>query len=249
MDVQELLRFADGLVFTKTGKHLDDLQQAVVRGTWEGKRYSEISKEVHCTERHLRNVASKLWQILSEILDEDVMKSNLRSTIERYEISKFSNSGYFNLVQKGNINVCTATSHPPKTPQHSPPTQTSTEDNTEQKPRLDLRDAPELRTFYNYPNSPLTALENAIAHQNCRLLTITGMTGTGKSAIARNLIPQIQTQFDRIIWRSLRTSPPLETTLKTLIQFLSNQNPPNPRAVSFSGPIGKSKSDRLSDKI
>ncbi|MEG3863683.1 NB-ARC domain-containing protein, partial [Microcoleus sp. herbarium12] len=229
MDVQELLKFADGLVFTKTGKHLDDLQQAVVRGTWQGKRYSEISKEVHCTERHVRNVASKLWQILSEILDEDVMKSNLRSTIERYEISQSSNFVNFNLVQnKGNINVCTETSHPPKTPQNSPPTQTSTEDNTQQKPRLDLRDAPEIKTFYNYPNSPLTALETWILEQNCRLLTITGMTGTGKSAIARNLIPQIQTQFDRIIWHSLRTSPPLETTLKKIIQFLSNQNPPNP---------------------
>jgi DNA-directed RNA polymerase specialized sigma24 family protein len=77
MDVQELLRLADGLVFAKTGKRLDDLQQAVVRGTWQGKRYSEISKEVHCTERHIRNIASKLWQTLSEILDEDVMKSNL----------------------------------------------------------------------------------------------------------------------------------------------------------------------------
>ncbi|MEG3849735.1 ATPase, partial [Microcoleus sp. herbarium13] len=54
------------------------------------------------------------------------------------------------------------------------------------------------------------------------------MAGTGKSAIARHLIPQIQTQFDRIIWLSLRTSPPLETTLKTLIQFLSNQHPPPP---------------------
>ena len=224
MDVQELLRLADGLVFAKTGKRLDDLQQAVVRGTWQGKRYSEISKEVHCTERYVRNVASKLWQTLSEILDEDVMKSNLRSTMERYEFSKVSNFGDFNFIQnKGNINVCTETSHPPKTPQNSPPTQTSTEDNTQQKPRLDLRDAPELKTFYNSTSSPLTALENAITHQNCRLLTITGMTGTGKSAIARNLIPQIQTQFDRIIWRSLRTSPPLETTLKTLIQFLSNQ--------------------------
>ncbi|MBE9162155.1 NB-ARC domain-containing protein [Tychonema sp. LEGE 06208] len=223
MDVQELLKFADGLVFTKIGKHLDDLQQAVVRGTWQGKRYSEISKEVHCTERHVRNVASKLWQTLSEILDEDVMKSNLRSTMERYEFSKISNSGYFNLVHKGNINVCTETPHPPTTPQNSPPTQTSTEDDTQEKPRLDLRDAPELRTFYNYPNSPLTTLENSIARQNCRLLTITGMAGTGKSAIARNLIPQIQSQFDRIIWLSLRTSPPLETTLKNLIQFLSNQ--------------------------
>ncbi|MEG4456185.1 NB-ARC domain-containing protein [Microcoleus sp. N9_A1] len=224
MDVQELLRLADGLVFTKTGKHLDDLQQAVVRGTWEGKRYSEISKEVHCTERYVRNVASKLWQTLSEILDEDVMKSNLRSTMERYEFSKVSNFGDFNFIQnKGNINVCTETSHPPKTPQNSPPTQTSTENNTEQKPRLDLRDAPELKTFYNYPNSPLTTIENSIARQNCRLLTITGMAGTGKSAIARNLIPQIQTQFDRIIWRSLRTSPPLETTLKNIIQFLCDR--------------------------
>ncbi|MEG4851499.1 NB-ARC domain-containing protein [Microcoleus sp. B5-D4] len=228
MDVQELLRFADGLVFAKTGKRLDDLQQAVVRGTWQGKRYSEISKEVHCTERHVRNIASKLWQTLSEILDEDVMKSNLRSTMERYQVSHNSNFLNYNFLEQGNINFCTETPHPPTTPQNSPPTQTSTEDDTQEKLRLDLRDAPEIKTFYNYPNSPLTALENSIARQNCRLLTITGMAGTGKSAIARNLIPQIQTQFDRIIWRSLRTSPPLETTLKTLIQFLSNQHPPNP---------------------
>ncbi|XZO02968.1 MAG: NB-ARC domain-containing protein [Microcoleus sp.] len=230
MDVQELLRLADGLAFAKTGKRLDDLQQAVVRGTWQGKRYSEISKEVHCTERHVRNVASKLWQTLSEILDEDVMKSNLRSAMERYEFSKLSNFGDFNIIQnKGNINVCTETSHPPKTPQNSPPTQTPNEDDTQQKPRVDLRDAPEIKTFYNSTSSPLTTLETWILEQNCRLLTITGMAGTGKSAIARNLIPQIQTQFDRIIWLSLRTSPPLETTLKTLIQFLSNQNPPLPR--------------------
>jgi NB-ARC domain len=222
MDVQELLRLADGLVFAKTGKRLDDLQQAVVQGTWQGKRYSEISKEVHCTERHVRNVASKLWQTLSEILDEDVNKSNFRSTIERYHDCNVSN--FKDVVNFGNINnFCKETSHPPKAPQHSPPTQTSTEDNTQQKPRLDLRDAPELKTFYNYPNSPLTALENSIAHQNCRLLTITGMAGTGKSAIARNLIPQIQTQFDRIIWRSLRTSPPLETTLKNIIQFICDR--------------------------
>jgi hypothetical protein len=49
------------------------------------------------------------------------------------------------------------------------------------------------------------------------------MSGIGKSAIVRHLIPQLQTQFNGIIWRSLRTSPPLETTLKNLIQFLSNQ--------------------------
>ncbi|MEG5001752.1 NB-ARC domain-containing protein [Microcoleus sp. B4-D4] len=222
MDAEEILRFAEKLVFAKTGKRLEDLQRTVVRGAWQGKTYPQIAKESHRTPRHTRNVASKLWQLLSEILEEKVKKSNFRATMERYQISN-SNFGNFNFVEKSNIHVCADVLHPPNAQQKSPPAQTSNEDNTQQKPRLDLRDAPELKTFYNYPNSPLTALENSIARQNCRLLTITGMAGTGKSAIARHLIPQIQTQFDRIIWRSLRTSPPLETTLKNLIQFLSNQ--------------------------
>ncbi len=220
MDVKESLRFADDLVFAKSGKHLDNLQQAVLLASWEGNRYSQLAKEFHCTERHVGNMASKLWKVMSEILEENVNKSTFKPAMERYQISHNSNFLNYNFLEQGNINFCTETLHHK---QHSPPPQTSNEDNTQQKPRLDLRDAPEIKTFYNYPNSPLTALENSIAHQNCRLLTITGMTGTGKSAIARNLIPQIQTQFDRIIWRSLRTSPPLETTLKNLIQFLSNQ--------------------------
>ncbi len=218
MNTEEILRFAENLVFAKTGKRWDDLQRTVVRGAWQGKTYPQIAKESHRTPRHIRNVASKLWQLLSEILEENVKKSNFKSTMERYQISHNSNFLNYNFLEQGSINFCTETLHHK---QNSPPTQTSTEDNTQQK--LDLRDAPDRKTFYNYPNSPLAALENSIAQQNCRLLTITGMTGTGKSAIARNLIPQIQTQFDRIIWRSLRTSPPLETTLKNLIQFLSNQ--------------------------
>lgn len=224
MDIKEVLRLADDLVLAKTGKHLDNLQQAVLLATWQGKRYSQIAKEYHCTEHHVANVASKLWQLIKKKLGEKVSKTTLRSAMERYEISKVSNFGDFNFVQnKGNINVCTETSHPPKTPQHSPPTQTSTEDDTQQKPRVDLRDAPEIKTFYNSTSSPLTTLETWILEQNCRLLTITGMAGTGKSAIARNLIPQIQTQFDRIIWLSLRTSPPLETTLKNIIQFICDR--------------------------
>ncbi len=223
MDIKEVLRFADDLILAKTGKHLDNLQQAVLLASRQGKRYSQLAKEFHCTERHVGNIASKLWKILSEILEENVSKFTFHSAIERYQISHYSNFLNYNFLEQGNINFCTETPHLPKNRQNSPPAQTSNEDETEQKPRLDLRDAPDLKTFYNYPDSPLTTLENAIAHQNCRLLTITGMSGIGKSAIARHLIPQIQTQFDRIIWRSLRTSPSLETTLKNLIQFLSNQ--------------------------
>ncbi len=229
MDIKEVLRFADDLVLAKTGKHLDRLQEAVLLASWQSQRYSQLAKEFHCTERHVGNMASKLWQTLSKILDKNVTKSNFRSTMERYQVSHNSNFLNSNFLEQGNINFCTEISHPPNAQQKSPPEQTSTEGDTEQKQRLDLRDAPTLRTFYDRTSSPLTTLETWIVEQNCRLLTITGISGIGKSAIARNLIPQIQTQFDRIIWRSLRTSPPLETTLKNLIQFLSNQNPPLPR--------------------
>ena len=230
MDVQEVLKLADELAVDKTGKYLDDIQKDTLRGIWERKKYLEIAKASNCSETHIKKVASKLFRLFRDRLtDKKLKKTNFRATMERYEISQSSNFVNFNIVQKSNINnFCTETSHPPKTPQHSPPTQTSNQDDTQQKPRLDLRDAPELKTFYDRPSLPLTALETSILEQNSRLLTITGMAGTGKSAIARNLIPQIQTQFDRIIWRSLRTSPPLETTLKNIIQFLSNQHPPSP---------------------
>jgi hypothetical protein len=230
MDVQEVLKLADELALDKTGKYLDDIQKDTLRGIWERKKYLEIAKACNCSETHIKKVASKLFRLFSDRLtDKKLKKTNFRATMERYEISQCANFVNFNIVQKSNINnFCTETPHPPKNPQKSPSEQSSNENNTQQKPRLDLRDAPELGTFYKCPSSPLSTLETWILEQNCRLITIAGMSGTGKSSIARHLISQIQTQFDRIIWRSLRTSPPLETTIKNIIQFLSNQYPPNP---------------------
>jgi hypothetical protein len=33
MNLKEMLKLADEIVFAKTGQHLDDLQEAVLRGT------------------------------------------------------------------------------------------------------------------------------------------------------------------------------------------------------------------------
>ncbi len=224
MDIQDVLQWTDDRVLAKKGKHLDSLQRCILEQVWQGHKYPEIAKACNRSEDHIKQVARELWKLLSDILGEDVKKSNVRSILEKLRFSNISNLWFTqDSVQKiGNINFCGEGRHCSEDIKYRSPSTTNT-DNINPENLYDLRDAPDRKTFYNYPNSPLTALENAIARQNCRLLTITGMAGTGKSAIARHLIPQIQTQFDRIIWRSLRTSPPLETTLKTLIQFLSNQ--------------------------
>lgn len=67
MDPEEILKFADDLVFAKTGKHLDNVQEAILLGAWQGQKYPKIAEEAHCSEGHTRDVASELWKILSDI--------------------------------------------------------------------------------------------------------------------------------------------------------------------------------------
>jgi DNA-directed RNA polymerase specialized sigma24 family protein len=80
-----VLEIADEIVFTKTGQHLDDLQEAVLRGTLQRHTYKQIAKDFDCSESRVREVGAELWQILSEALGEDVSKSNFRCAMQRLQ--------------------------------------------------------------------------------------------------------------------------------------------------------------------
>jgi len=107
MDVHEVLRWADSLVFTKTGKHLDHVQTAILEGTWQHQKYAEIAAKCSYSEAHIRSVAADLWKVLSDLLAEDLNKYNFRASLERWIASPISNYG--NCVQighgNGNINL------------------------------------------------------------------------------------------------------------------------------------------------
>ncbi|WP_366516886.1 NB-ARC domain-containing protein [Microcoleus sp. PH2017_16_JOR_D_A] len=221
MDVQEVLRFADEMVFAKTGEHLDDLQKAILLGVWKGQKHSTIAEESHRTEGHVRNVASELWQILSEVFGEEVNKSNLKIAMERWRFSIVSSNFAKDFAQINNINVCGDTLQPPEIPKDRSPSK-PTPDTSKPQTRLDLADAPHISLLYDR-TSELATLEKWIVQEKCNLAAISGLSGIGKTALSLHLIPQIQHHFDCVIWRSLRTSPPLATTLKNLIQFIANQ--------------------------
>ncbi|NET28345.1 ATP-binding protein [Okeania sp. SIO1I7] len=223
MTLNEILRFVDDVVFDKTGKHLDSLQEAILRATWQGEKYSKVAQQYHCTKFHVGNVASNLWQLISKELNEKIHKSNFRAAMERYLVSNSSNLVYLgksNYV-KGNINLCTENIPSPETKQKLPTTQTTNENNTP-LPKLDLRDAPDIRKIFYDRSTELTTLKTWIVKHRCRLITVSGISGIGKSTIIRHLIPEIESNFDHIIWRTLFTSPPLNVTLKNLIEIISN---------------------------
>ena len=220
MDVQEVLKLADDIVFAKTGKHLNHLQEGILRGTWQRQKYPEIARTCYRSEAHVKKVASKLWKLLSETLGEDINQSNVRYTVERLQLSIVeSNFGNY-YAQIDNLSVCDNNAHSSENPTREKPNQ-PIYNQTQSKLQLDLGDAPEPNLFYNR-TSELTTLENWIL-SSTRLITIYGLSGIGKTALTLQLIPQIQHEFDYIIYRSLRNCPPLQTLQTNLIQFVSQQ--------------------------
>jgi len=229
MNLKEMLHFADRIVFDRTGKHLDDLQEAVLRGTVQRKTYKEIAKNFNCSESSVRKVGSELWQILSEELDEDINKSNVRSTIQRWQISHVTNFAQ-DVVAISSFNTCEEARQPPDTPNQNPQNQATS--NLQQTPTFhhDLSEMPKLGNFYNR-TAELENLKTLILTEKAQLLTITGMIGMGKTALGIKLVEEIKHQFEYVIWRSLETCPTVAQLQNNLTDFLTegdNQTSPLP---------------------
>ena len=200
---------ADEMVFAKTGQHLDNLQEAILRGTMQGDKYTKIAEEIHCNESYVRQVGSELWQILSEELGEDVSKTNFRSAMERLQ-----NSNILNFAQNvsGSFNICGEGRHPPDIPNSEPPNQETS--------HQDLSEMPELGNFFDR-TLELHTLTTWIIQQNCRLITLTGISGIGKTSLAVQLVQQIKDEFEYAAWYTLDEFPTIDKFQSNLTQLFS----------------------------
>ena len=223
MNLKEVLTLADRIVFEKTGQHLDDLQEAVLRGTLQRETYKHIAKNFDCSESSVKQVGAELWQILSEKLGEDVNKKNFISAIHRFQVSNVSNFAE-NVSEQyisGSFNTCGEGRHPPNIPNSNPPNQEKSNSKPTKTLHQDLSEMPELGDFYDRPLE-LHTLTTWILQQRCRLLTLTGISGIGKTTLAVQLVQQIKDEFDYAVWYTLDEFPTLEKFQSNLIQLCSH---------------------------
>jgi hypothetical protein len=213
MNVTEILQFVDGLVYQHTGKHLDDVQMAVVKGSYEGDTYNEIGEKNHFNKSHVGEVGGDLWKLLSEALGEDIKKTNCRSVLERLYIQSCDNSlNVYNINGTNNV-------YPPQildnNIQKNNPQKIDHNKKSISVDR-DLTFAPKLIKFSNR-EAELQTLYNWIFNQNTPLISVLGVSGIGKSALVRRLIDLNLDGFEVIIWKNLQLTPSLNQVIAEIL--------------------------------
>ena len=158
MDWQGVVKSIDELVFQQTGKHLDTLQRAILKGVLNGRKYADIAEKYNCTTGHAKDKGYELWQVLSDILGEELNKSNFCATVERLGIANYQSPLIGNHVRVNSINLCN----------NSEPTE------------LDKRDAANTRSHPQNAPTPNATEEDAF--HKTKLNTVSKLTKLGLTA-------------------------------------------------------------------
>src|SRR3989440_2314899 len=89
-------------------------------------------------------------------------------------------------------------------------------------PRVDWGDALAVTSFYGR-EWELDLLSEWVVQERCRVVSVLGQGGIGKSAQATKVMHRGVERFEVVIWRSLRDVPTCEALLESCLQVLAPQ--------------------------
>jgi WD40 repeat protein len=204
MTADEALALLDRLLQAQS---LRDIQEQVFRHAWEGRTYPDMAEQIGYDTGYIRDIGYELWRQLTQVLGEPVTKNNLQAVLRRHR----------DRSPKLAVPEVTQTSPPDRDCYWGEQIDVSSvigRENELQQLERWLDDTCEV----NYLQSP------------CRLISIVGMGGMGKTSIAAKLTQKLAAdrKFERIVWQSLRNAPPLDKILFQLIAFVSHQQQTEP---------------------
>ena len=249
MNIEEALVILDTILQQEC---LNDIQELVFRQSWEGRTYSEIAESSSYDANYIKDVGSKLWQVLSRALGKNVTKSNFRSLLRQRSrnllagdaqlspVAVAPNSFELNGNNHNNKREFEAERIPPSNPLflRMVPNEIDSEVAIG-NPYQDWGEAVDVSVFYGRTEE-ISKLEQWILNDRCRLVALLGMGGIGKTALSVKLAEHIKDQFEYVIWRSLRDAPSVKAILTDLIQFLfDEQETETDLAETVSGRISR----------
>src|SRR5258708_3857707 len=88
--------------------------------------------------------------------------------------------------------------------------------------RVDWGEALAVPSFYDRERE-VAQLTQWVVEEGCRLVSVLGQGGIGKSALAVSMMHELAPHFKVVIWRSLRDAPSCEALLEDCLQALAPQ--------------------------
>ena len=222
MDIEQVLRIANSALFNHSGKRLSEVEASILLGSVQRHTYEQVAETSGYAISYLKyDVGPKLWKRLGQALGETVSKTNFQAALEHYWHQSLINQV---VTDQATEEVTDVTKERVGGRVERPSTLQAA------APYTDWGEGVDVANFYG--RSPeLALLSEWIVRDDCHLVVLLGMGGIGKTALSVKLTHQIliasgiqgSNEFEFVIWRSLRSAPPLETLLADLVPFLSHQ--------------------------
>src|SRR5207248_5700269 len=90
-------------------------------------------------------------------------------------------------------------------------------------PQLDWGEAPTVANFYGR-EPELATLARWVVEEGCRMVSVLGIGGIGKSALAVRAMRQLAGHFEVVLFRSLRDAPSCEALLESCLSVLAPES-------------------------
>ncbi|HEY9662898.1 MAG TPA: NB-ARC domain-containing protein, partial [Allocoleopsis sp.] len=225
MELEQGLELINQLVLDRTGSSLNAIEIAVLKGAWLGQSYETIAEATNYSASYIsRTLSPQLWQLLSDTLGVSVTKKSFRACVERF-VAQTTNAvspPVQAIVPQAEESVATITQPVPVQSPIVPPADGAVSFAPPASAYCDWGEAIDVSIFYGRIQERET-LSQWIVQEGCRLVTLLGMGGIGKTALSVKLAQEIQDNFAFVIWRSLRNAPPFVDLLKDLMLVLSRK--------------------------
>jgi hypothetical protein len=88
MTGHQAIRSIDRLLDRSQHRKLNDLESTIVLQTWSGCTYRSIATCSTYDLDYIKQIAARLWKLLSKLLGEHISKINIRSVLERHQESQ-----------------------------------------------------------------------------------------------------------------------------------------------------------------